>query len=131
MRQSVMGGRAIDASAITLSGLCLIHCLALPLMAAFLPLAGVVAEAEWVHKAFVLAALPLSGFAIARGWNRGAGAGFILLAIGGLSLLLAAAFMEALHDYETPLTVLGALALASAHVWRWLHHARRHDPRPS
>ena len=115
---------AIDASAITLSGLCLVHCLALPLMAAFLPLAGVVAEAEWIHKAFVAAALPLSGFAIARGFSRGAGTGFILLATSGLALLMAGAFVEALHDYETPLTVIGALLLASAHVRRWLRHTR-------
>ena len=115
---------AIDASAITLSGLCLIHCLALPFMAALLPLAGVVAEAEWVHKAFVLAALPLSGFAIVRGWNGGAGAVFILLAISGLALLIAGAFVEALHDHETRLTVIGALLLASAHVRRWLRHSR-------
>lgn len=126
-----MGARTIraaviDASAVTLSGLCLIHCLALPLAVAFLPLAGVVAEAEWVHKAFVAAALPLSAWAITRSGHMKGRAVFVLLAVSGLALLVAAAFVEALHDFETPLTVLGALLLASAHIWRWRMHARTH-----
>lgn len=116
---------AIDASAITLSGLCLIHCLALPLMAAFLPVAGVLAEAEWVHKTFVAAALPISGVAILRSWNSPGGSLFAALAIAGLGLLVSAAFVESLHDYETPLTVIGAGLLASAHIWRWRLHAGR------
>jgi len=116
---------AIDASAITLSGLCLIHCLALPLAAAFLPVAGVLAEAEWVHKAFVAAALPISGFAILRSLNSPGGGIFSALAIAGLGLLVAAAFVENLHDHETPLTVTGAGLLASAHIWRWRLHAGR------
>ncbi|MEM5515373.1 MerC domain-containing protein [Henriciella sp. AS95] len=125
MSSRAMTARAIDASAITLSGLCMIHCLALPLLAAMLPLAGAWAQAEWVHKAFVLIALPLSGFAIVRGSRSHAGAGFILLAVTGLTLLLAAAFLEPLHEVETPVTVTGALMLASAHIWRWSRHRKR------
>jgi hypothetical protein len=116
---------AIDASAVTLSGLCLIHCMAVPLLAAFLPVAGVFADAEWVHKAFVAAALPVSGFAIVRSWKPGGGTGFALLASPGLTLLVSAAFAPALHELETPLTVTGALLLGSAHIWRWNRHTRR------
>jgi hypothetical protein len=118
------GAAVIDVSAITLSGLCVVHCLALPLLAAFLPLAGAWSEAEWVHKAFVALALPLSGFAIVRRLSGPDWKVFVGLAVAGLILLIAAAFMEALHEYETPLTVTGALMLASAHIWRWAHHAR-------
>ena len=110
---------AIDASAITMSGLCLVHCLALPLMAALLPLAGVAAEAEWLHKVFVAVAIPLSGFAVLRGATGRGRAGFVILATSGLALLVSAAFVEALHDIETPLTVSGALLLVGAHVRRW------------
>ena len=117
---------AIDASAITLSGLCLIHCLVLPLAVAFLPLAGVVAEAEWVHQLFVAAAIPLSGWAILRSQHMQGRAVFILLAVAGIALLAAAAFVESLHDLETPLTVIGALLLASAHIWRWRAHRPAH-----
>lgn len=115
---------AIDASAITLSGLCVVHCLALPLLAAFLPLAGAWSEAEWVHKVFVAFALPLSGFAIIRGLSGPGWRVFVGLAVGGLLLLLVGAFVEALHEVETPITVTGALMLASAHIWRWSRHSR-------
>ena len=114
--------RTADASAITLSSLCLFHCLALPLLATVLPVAGVFAEAEWLHKALVLMALPVSGFVILRSKDQQYAAGFTVLAIAGLAPLVAAAFVEPLHDYETPLTVIGALMLASAHILRWKRH---------
>lgn len=122
MATRTSGAAAIDGAAISLSGLCVIHCLALPLLAAILPIAGMWAEAEWVHKVFVAAALPLSGFAIARAFSARGQTVFIALALTGLSLLVASAFVEALHDYETLLTVAGALTLAAAHGWRWQAH---------
>lgn len=127
MGARAIGAAAIDASAVTLSGLCLIHCLALPLAVAFLPLAGVVAEAEWVHQAFVAAALPLSAWAILRSGHIKGRAMFVLLAVSGLVLLTTAAFVEALHDFETLLTVVGAILLASAHIWRWRSHTPAHE----
>lgn len=122
MRAISSGAAAIDGTSISLSGLCVIHCLALPLLAAVLPIAGIWGEAEWVHKLFVAAALPLSGFAIARAFATKGQTLFIVLAIAGLSLLVASAFIEQLHDYETLLTVIGALTLATAHIWRWRTH---------
>ncbi|MEO0465572.1 MAG: MerC domain-containing protein [Pseudomonadota bacterium] len=113
---------SFDSAALGLSGLCLIHCLALPLMAAALPALASVAEAEWLHKAFVVAALPVSLVAMARG----GGAVFTGLALVGLALLLAGAFAEPLHDYETALTVAGALILSAAHLWRWRRHSTAH-----
>lgn len=108
----------IDVSAVTVSGLCLVHCLALPLTTAFLPVAGVFAEAEWVHKAFVAAALPPTGLALRRAWVSRSGKTFAVLALTGLFLLVSAAFIPALHDRATVLTVTGALILGSSHAWR-------------
>jgi hypothetical protein len=124
MLAKINSATAIDASAITLSGLCLIHCLVLPLAVAFLPIAGVVAEAEWVHKMFVVTAMPISAWAIVRSDQMSGRAVFVLLASVGLSLLVAAAFIEPLQNLETPLTVLGALMLASAHILRWRFHRK-------
>lgn len=115
---------ALDASAITLSALCLIHCLALPLLAAVLPIAGLFAEAEWVHKAFVATAVPITGLVVLRGWPHQGGKAFAALAVTGLGLLAGAAFIEALHDLETALTVAGACLLAAAHAWHWSTHTR-------
>ncbi|HBN54822.1 MAG TPA: hypothetical protein DD456_12580, partial [Stenotrophomonas sp.] len=76
-----------DASAVALSTLCLLHCLALPLLAALLPLFGAWSEAEWVHGVFVLIAAPLSGYALWRAHrHRPLPAALWLLAGGGLVL---------------------------------------------
>lgn len=120
--KSAAPAAALDASAVVLSGLCLIHCLALPILAAALPLAGVIAEAEWIHRVFVLTAALISGVAIFKNHAAKGGLAFPILAIAGLSILFAAAFAEPLHDYEVALTSLGAVILASAHVWRWARH---------
>ena len=109
----------LDRSAIGLSFMCLTHCLVLPVAAAFLPLAGVWAEAEWLHRLFVLLALPITALAIVHDGKSKTGFSFIAPAVLGLTLLLAAGFVEALHDSETVLTVAGAIFLASAHAWRW------------
>lgn len=89
-------------------------------MAAFLPLAGVLAEAEWIHQLLVLIALPITALAIMRHRKTRVSFSFIAPAILGLSLLLAAAFVESLHDFETQLTTTGAIVLAAAHTWRWV-----------
>ena len=95
-------------------------------LAVVLPLAGLWAEQEWVHQVFALSALPITVFAMTRPFHDGARASFILLAGSGLALLIGAAFIEGLHDLETPLTVVGALLLATAHIRRW---RRQHEAR--
>ena len=56
--------RLADPAAITLSGLCLVHCLALPMLSVVLPVLGAWAEAEWVHLLVIALALPLALFAL-------------------------------------------------------------------
>lgn len=109
----------LDGAAVGLSLMCLIHCLALPVMSAFLPLAGIWAEAEWVHQLLVLIALPITALAAAYHRKSSARFSFIAPAVIGLSLLLAAGFVEPLHEFETQLTTTGAILLASAHARRW------------
>ena len=111
----------IDGAAVCLSGLCIIHCLALPIFASMLPILGSVAEAEWVHKAFVLLTIPISMTAIF--WSLRSDLVWLFggLVTIGLGFLIAGAFVEALHDYETLLTVSGALIVSIAHILRWRH----------
>lgn len=113
----------LDASAVGLSFACLVHCLALPILAAVSPLIGVFAEQEWIHRVFVLLALPVSGFAIWRSLTGARSWSFIALAVMGLALLIAGAFVEALEPNETALTVAGAVILTAAHILRWRTHA--------
>lgn len=114
----------LDAGAVTLSGLCLLHCLALPLLASALPLFGAWADAEWVHLLFVAIALPLTGYALWRAARRRPLPALAWAAAGtGLALLLAGALALPSHEWETPLTVAGSLLLAATHLW---NARRRH-----
>jgi hypothetical protein len=114
----------LDAGALALSSLCLLHCLALPLLAAALPLFGAWAQAEWVHLLFVAIALPLTGYALWRADRHHRLPVMAWTAAGlGLGLLLAGALELPSHAWETPLTVTGSLLLAATHIW---NARRRH-----
>lgn len=113
-----------DSFAIGLSGLCLAHCLALPLLVSLLPVAGAWAEAAWVHWLFVLLAAPVSLWTFlhprTRAWR------LIGLAGAGLALLVAGAAGFPTDKLETPLSVAGGLLLASAHLLNWRRRPRCH-----
>lgn len=116
MTTRTLGAATVDGLAISLSGLCLIHCLVLPILSASLPIVGVWADMEWLHKAFVVAALPFSLLTLISARANGVvgaliSAGFLLLAMAG--------FVEALHDHETALTTIGGALLAAGHALHW------------
>lgn len=123
MAARISTGRAVDASAVALSGLCLAHCLALPLIISVLPATLQGLQSELVHQVLVVFAVPL---ALTAAWAvRGAKSGLAIQAVllaGALGLILGA-FVEPLHDYETLLTVLGAILLSVGHIFRWFSHA--------
>lgn len=123
-----------DRAALGASFLCLVHCLALPLLFAALPaLSHVIAIPESFHVWILLFAVPASGAALLGGrarhrasWPSGAGA------CGLLCLVLGAFAVERASD-ETAITVAGSLMLAAAHVanWRLRHRvgcASAHGP---
>lgn len=105
-----------DLIAIGLSAACILHCLALPVGAAFLPLFGAWSEAPWVHWAFVALAAPVSVWALM--WPPRGGARPWPLALAGLGIaaLTAGAAEWPSHDLETPVTVVGALLISAAHL---------------
>ncbi|MDE0348424.1 MAG: MerC domain-containing protein [Gammaproteobacteria bacterium] len=108
----------LDLYAAGLSSLCLVHCLALPLLVTLMPLAAI-AENELVHRVLVIAAIPVSlrviwkTLPVDRNWP------FVGAALSGLGLLVLAAFIEAVSAYEEPLTVAGGTLLCAAHLWHW------------
>ncbi|PPU77072.1 MULTISPECIES: MerC family mercury resistance protein [Xanthomonas] len=107
----------LDNSAIALSSLCLLHCLALPLLAVALPLLGTWSRAEWVHVVFATAAVPLSGYALWSNQRRHAlPAALWGMAGCGLAGLALGASGIADEHLETPITVVASLLLASAHL---------------
>lgn len=108
----------VDMAGLGFSALCVIHCLALPLAASILPIAGVIAEMEAVHQALVGFAALAAGVGLVQGPAR-VRALFAMTAGAGVALLTVGAFVEAFHDFETPLTLTGAAILAGAHILRW------------
>jgi len=123
------GVSLFDLSAIGLSGLCLVHCLALPVLAAFLPVLGAWSHAEWVHLLFAAVAVPLTGLALWRVHRRRPlPLPLRALAVAGLAGLLAGAFGWPDAAMETPVTVAGSLMLVSAHVWNWRRMSHAHVP---
>ncbi|MEM1087201.1 MAG: MerC domain-containing protein [Pseudomonadota bacterium] len=111
--------KLLDISGVGLSCLCLLHCMALPLLVVSAPVLAVFSENEAIHKVLVLLALPVALLAIFTTQQTRSRPLIIAMLVIGISLLLAGAFVEALHDYETPLTVAGALFLSAGHIWRW------------
>jgi hypothetical protein len=119
--------RLLDGSATGLSSLCLIHCLALPVMTALLPALGAWAQAEWVHVVFVAFAAPIAGLALVRPvCGRAPPAG--MLALGGLGVLGLAVGAFGPQVMETPVTVAGSGCLATAHIWNWRRQSGAHRP---
>lgn len=113
--------RQLDLAACGLSLACLVHCLALPLAASVLPALTAAVHAEWIHWAFLALAAPIAALALLRPGTRPEA-----LILGGMGLLLlftgAAQFPAA--DWETPLSVLGALSLAAGHTFNALARLR-------
>lgn len=115
-----LGTARLDLCAAGLSTLCLIHCLALPLLTSLLPLAAQSVGSPLVHSILVALAVPVSLRVMWKALPVGGNGLFIGAASTGLGLLLLGAFVEALSAYEEPITVTGGVLLGSAHLWHWI-----------
>lgn len=108
----------LDRVGAGLSGLCVAHCLALPLVAAALPSLATLAEAKWIHIVVFLAAMPTAIVALLRPGNRLAPSPSIATAgLMGLTLLAVGAFGPAAGRELA--SIAGGVALSSAHVLNW------------
>lgn len=108
-----------DKAAVLLSGLCLVHCLALPVLVVFLPFLSELSDGH-LHAQLLVFVIPVSVFAFAVGFRRhrnwtviGAGVlGMAVLAIGGTYV----------HSHyglaaDRALTICGSIILAVAHFF--------------
>jgi hypothetical protein len=118
----------VERAAIGASMLCLVHCLALPLLLAALPaLSGVLHLPESIHLWILLFAIPSSLLALLSG-RAGHGLSYpIAIGVAGLILLGIGAIPLSRSAFETPVTVAGSLMLAAAHILNWrLRHTHHH-----
>lgn len=113
-------GKWLDGFAVGASALCLIHCLALPLLIAALPaIASRIDIGEGFHLGVLLFAIPTSAFALIEGWRRHRGVAPLFVGGAGLALLALGLAFENWVAVETGVTVAGSLLLAGAHIVNW------------
>jgi MerC mercury resistance protein len=106
----------LDKSAMTLSGLCLVHCLAGTLL-----LTVFAASSEWlshnVHLVGLAIALPLAAVALWRGVAVHGRIGVAVLGAFGIALMAASLFIGHGASGEIALSVAGVILLGLAHYW--------------
>ncbi len=117
----------LDGAAELLSGLCLLHCLALPLFVAGLPLLSQFGDGH-LHLEVLIVIVPLSIVALSLGYRRHGIMNVIWIGVGGLAILFFGATV--VHDNfgemaDRVVTVTGSIVLAVAH---YLNSTRRPIP---
>jgi hypothetical protein len=120
--------RYLDRIAITLSTICIVHCLAMPLVIAVLPIVAVTMGSDGHFHALMLwLVAPTSAVGFALGYRVHAKAGIVLTgAVAVAVLAVVALWGHATWDATTEVTVnvMASVLLASAH-WRNFREVRR------
>ncbi len=110
-----------DRIGISLSGLCMVHCMLLPVVLVAVPLWSTAETLhDWLHPLFLVALLPISFMAlVATASKPQAKSVRVLLGVGLLIIALASLFgHEAANPVvETAFTLLGSGMLVTGH-WR-------------
>jgi hypothetical protein len=122
----------LDRAAVMLSGLCLLHCLALPFLLVSLPALSALSRGH-LHAQILLVAIPVSAIAFGLGFRRHGSRS--VLAFGVLGMLLLVVGGTVAHSYygivaDRSFTISGALVLAVTHYFnsRLVRHRRRGEP---
>jgi hypothetical protein len=112
--------RQLDILAISISGMCAMHCLLMPLALVIFPiLSGSLFAGEDFHRFLLWVILPTSGTAFLLGCRRHKDASVMMLGLTGIFLLVVSAIWGhnlAGEPGERMMTVLGGLMLATAHI---------------
>jgi hypothetical protein len=125
-------GTPLDGLAMAISGLCAVHCLALPLILSLSPfLSGTILGSDDFHRWLLMLVLPLSLVAFGRGYRWHRDRQIWTPGIIGLLLLIGSALfgVEILTEWgERAMTVVGGMTLAWAHYLNYrLNSHSDHD----
>ena len=127
--------RMLDGFAILLSGTCMLHCLALPLLVTVFPIVqGSLLEEQYFHLIMLVLILPTSLIALTVGCRKHKDRWTIALGAVGLTVLTITALFG--HDLlgtfgERVTTSIGGVVLAVAHIRNYLSCRRvdcQHEP---
>ncbi len=109
----------LDGFALSASALCMVHCLALPLLLAVLPALTSRFSGPWFHIVMLMVAIPTSVIALVGGFRRHHLLWPLFLGATGLTLMAGGVMFEGRFIVETGMTVFGSAMLASAHIMNW------------
>ncbi|MGN8000909.1 MerC domain-containing protein [Sphingomonas sp. 22176] len=124
--RSVRWQARLDGVGICASALCMLHCLALPLVLAALPsVAARFAPGEAFHWILLFVAIPTSALALVGGWRRHRATAPLIVGAMGLILMALGVAIPWREALETGLTMAGSLCLASAHIANWRQRGSR------
>jgi len=113
----------LDSLGILLSGTCMVHCLALPVLITLFPIVeGSLLEEEQFHALFLILVLPTSATALALGCRRHRDWITGIVGVTGMTILMLTAFWG--HDWvghsgERIVTMVGGAVLACGHILNW------------
>ena len=123
MNEGISPSGRLDGIAALLSSLCLLHCLALPLLLVTVPILSQFADSlhgpGWLHWVLIGFALPASALALWRGLRRHHDHSPLCIAAVGFALMAAGALSHGHGALEPLLTVAGGLVVAAAHLRNW------------
>ncbi len=103
----------LDRLGISASILCIVHCLATPVLVIFMPLLGGTFAHGWFHLVIAALIIPVAVLALWRGYRLHHR--IQVLYLGGLGLILICLALGLDPSYEIPLMVAAGVLLASAH----------------
>ena len=127
-RHPMSASRYLDRIAITLSTICIVHCLAMPVLVAALPVLAVTLGTDGHFHALMLwLVVPTSALGFGFGYRVHGNAGIVAAGTAAVIVLAVVALWG--HDHwnstvEVGVNVLASLLLASAH-WRNFREVRR------
>jgi hypothetical protein len=118
----------IEGIAVGATIACLVHCLVLPLLIAIIPvIPAVLPIPDHFHAIALGLAIPATGGALFAGYRRHRVAGPLFAGTAGLMLLTLGATHWEATPLETPVTVLGSLCIAVAHLVNWRYRQLAHQ----
>jgi len=123
----------LDGAAVGLSALCLIHCLALPLLVAGLPFLAQFSEGH-LHSQMLVVVLPLSIVALGLGYRHHRNSKIVLGGVVGMLTLVVGATVAHTQlglSADRVFTITGALTLATAHFYNSLRTRERKKTSPA
>ncbi|MFC4254160.1 MerC family mercury resistance protein [Altererythrobacter xixiisoli] len=110
----------VEGAAVSASLLCLLHCIALPLLLLLLPgMLGLFAQSEAFHFAALALVIPSALAAFALGYRRHRKLLPPLLGVIGVASLVAALLPGQAEGAETLITVMGSALLVAGHALNW------------